>query len=66
MSKLTTNQRNNLPASAFAGPGRTYPVNDRAHAANAKARAVQQGNAGNLAPAEVAKVITAANRKLGK
>jgi hypothetical protein len=32
MAKLTTAQRNKLPASAFAGPGRTYPVEDKKHA----------------------------------
>jgi hypothetical protein len=37
MAKLTTKQRNALPDSAFAGPNRTYPVNDRAHAIAAKA-----------------------------
>ena len=32
MAKLSTAARNKLPASAFAGPGRSYPVNDKAHA----------------------------------
>lgn len=41
MAKLTAAQRKKLPASDFAGPGRSYPVNDKAHAANAKARAAQ-------------------------
>lgn len=44
MAKLTTKQRNALPASAFAGPNRTYPVPDKAHAANAKARAAQHAS----------------------
>jgi len=41
MSKLTTKKRNKLPESKFAGPDRSYPVNDKAHASNAKARATQ-------------------------
>lgn len=41
MARLTTAARNALPDSAFAGPGRTYPVEDAAHARNAKARAAQ-------------------------
>lgn len=41
MAKLTTKARKALPDSAFAGPGRSYPIEDRAHAANAKARASQ-------------------------
>lgn len=41
MARLTTAQRNALPDSAFAGPNRTYPVNNASHARNAKARASQ-------------------------
>ena len=72
MSKLTNKQRKNLPLSAFAGPGRSYPVSgtgseasDRAHAANAKARATQQNNAGNLSDSEKAKIDAKANKVLG-
>lgn len=32
MARLTTAQRNALPDSAFAGPNRTFPVNDADHA----------------------------------
>lgn len=39
MAKLTAKARKALPASDFAGPGRTYPIQDRSHAANAKTRA---------------------------
>lgn len=48
MSKLTTIQRNKLPKSEFAGPDRSYPIPDRAHASNAKARAQQQYNKGHI------------------
>lgn len=48
MSKLSSAERNKLPNSAFAGPDRSYPVNDRAHAANAKARATQMHDKGLL------------------
>ncbi len=48
MAKLTTKERNVLPAKDFAGPGRSYPVNDRRHAANAKARATQAEEAGRI------------------
>lgn len=41
MAKLTSKQRNALPASDFAGPDRSYPVNDMSHARNALARASQ-------------------------
>ena len=48
MAKLTTNERNKLPSSEFAGPDRSYPVNDHNHAANAKARAQQQYDKGHI------------------
>jgi hypothetical protein len=41
MAKLTTATRKGLPNSAFAGPGRTFPIENRSHAINAKARATQ-------------------------
>lgn len=41
MAKLSSKARSNLPASAFAGPGRSYPVQDASHARNALARAAQ-------------------------
>ena len=65
MAKLTAKARKALPTSAFAGPGRSYPVQDKAHAANAKARATQQVKAGNLSPAAAAQIRARANRVLG-
>ena len=41
MAKLTAKKRNALPDSAFAGPGRSFPVQDASHARNALARASQ-------------------------
>lgn len=66
MAKLTTKARNALPASKFAGPGRSYPVEDKSHAANAKARASQQEKAGRLSGGEKARIDEKANRVLGK
>ncbi len=66
MAKLTTKKRNALPKSEFAGPGRSYPVNDKSHAANAKARASQMESAGKISSAEKAKIYTKANKVLGK
>lgn len=62
MVKLTTTRRNNLPNSAFAGPGRSYPVDTKARAVNAKARATQQVKAGNLSKSAKAKIDAKANR----
>lgn len=66
MGTLATRDRKALPASVFAGPGRAFPVPDKSHAANAKARATQQVAAGNLAESEAAKIRAKANRVLGK
>jgi hypothetical protein len=44
MARLTTAERNALPDSDFAGPNRSYPVEDAAHARNAKSRVSQFGS----------------------
>jgi len=66
MSKLTTKKRNSLPKSDFAGSDRSYPVNDKSHAANAKARATQMVNKGKLSPSAKEKIDAKANKVLGK
>ncbi len=66
MAKLTTAKRNKLPASKFAGPDKSYPIPDRSHAANAKARATQQANAGRISKAVEARIDAKADRVLGK
>ena len=66
MSKLTTKSRDKIPTSEFALPGRRYPVEDEAHARNAKARAAQQKKAGRLSAADKAKVDRKANAVLNK
>jgi len=43
VSVLTAKTRNALPTKDFAGPGRSYPVNDVSHARNALARVSQFG-----------------------
>lgn len=64
MTILHAAQRNKLKASQFAGPDRSYPVPDRSHAANAKARARQQLNRGNLTRAQFNRIVAKANRVL--
>jgi len=67
MAKLTTRARKAVPKSEFGLPGsRKYPMPDKAHAANAKARATQQVKAGNLSAASKAKIDAKANKILGK
>lgn len=41
MAKLSGKERSDLPAKDFAGPHRSFPINDKNHARNAMARASQ-------------------------
>lgn len=45
MSRLTTQRRNGLPGKDFAGPDRSYPIEDENHARNALARVSNKGKA---------------------
>lgn len=67
MTMLASAKRNKLPSSVFGLPGsHKYPMPDRNHAANAKARATQQVNKGKLSPSSAAKIKAKADRILGK
>lgn len=67
MAKLTSSARAGLTKATFGLPGqRKYPVPDKAHAANAKARATQQYEKGNLSGSAKAQIDAKANRVLGK
>lgn len=67
MARITSKKRRSLPKSAFGLPGRRgYPVDTPRRAANAKARAKQQLNKGNLSRSSYNKIVAKANRKLGK
>jgi hypothetical protein len=58
MAKLNAASRNRLPDSDFAGPGRSYPIEDANHARNALSRASQ-----NASPAEQAAIRRKVNAK---
>lgn len=66
MAKLSSGERNKLPAKEFAGPDRSYPVPDRSHAGNAKARAQQQYNKGHISLSMLHEIDAKANKVLGK
>lgn len=66
MAKLTSARRKRLPKSSFGLPGRrAYPMPDKSHAANAKARASQAVKAGRMSKSTERKIDAKANRKLG-
>lgn len=59
--------RKGIPKSEFGLPGsRRYPMPDKSHAANAKARATQMVNAGKLSESSKAQIDRKANAVLGK
>lgn len=65
MAKLHKGVRDLLPKSTFGLPGsRKYPMPDKSHAANAKARATQMVNKGKLSASSAAKIKAKANRLL--
>ena len=66
MAKLSVQARKKIPASQFALSGGRYPIEDKAHARNAKARASQQASAGKLSAADKAKVDRTADAVLKK
>jgi hypothetical protein len=67
MAELSTRKRNSLRKTQFGLPEeRKYPVPDKAHAQNAKARAAQQEAKGNLTPAEERKIDRKADRILDR
>ena len=67
MATLTEKKRDSLKDSTFGLPEeRKYPMPDKSHARNAKARASQQEEKGNLSESDKAKVDRKADKVLGR
>jgi hypothetical protein len=67
MGVLKAKQRNEMSSKTFGLPGeRKYPMPDKAHAANAKARASGALHAGKLSMPAKQKIDAKANRILGE
>jgi hypothetical protein len=67
MAELKSKTRNKLPAKDFAEPDkRAYPIEDKPHARNAKARASQAVKAGRISKTEGAKIKKKADAVLKK
>jgi hypothetical protein len=75
VAELSDKKREELPAKDFGLPekartkqqkreGGNYPMPDEAHARNAKARAAQQRNAGNLTKREEERIDRKADKIL--
>lgn len=46
--KLSSGKRSSMPKSQFAGPGKSFPVNDPTHQRMAISGATRSFNAGNI------------------
>jgi hypothetical protein len=67
VARISEERRDSLPDSKFGLPEEhKYPMPDKAHARNAKARASQQEKKGNLTAREEAKIDRKADRILHK
>ena len=67
MAELKAKTRDKLPESDFAEPEkRAYPIEDKAHARNAKARASQAVKAGRMSMAEAGRIDKKADAVLKK
>jgi hypothetical protein len=65
MAELKAKTRNKLPDKEFAEPDkRKYPIEDKGHARNAKARASQAVKAGRMSKGEQSKINKKADAKL--
>lgn len=63
MARLSAKARKNLPAKTFAGPNRSFPIPDKAHA---RAALQDLPKAKSLTLDEAVKIRRAALKKLGK
>jgi hypothetical protein len=66
MAELSSKTRNALPDRVFGLPGRRFPLNNRSHAANAKARASEGVKKGWITSSQKATIDRKANKVLGK
>jgi hypothetical protein len=67
MAELSEKKRDSLPDSKFGLPEEhKYPMPDKSHARNAKARAAQQVKNGNLTATEKKKIDRKADRVLDR
>lgn len=66
MTRLTSKQRSKMPAKEFAGPGRSFPENNRAHDVAAIMDVGKAVRAGHITSSEAAEIKGRAERNLGR
>jgi len=64
--KLNAAARKAMPKSEFAGPGKSFPVNDKAHAKLAIPMATRSERAGNISAGTADKIKATARARLGE
>jgi hypothetical protein len=65
MAVLTAAIRKRMPGSQFAGPGKSFPVEDKIHAQKALQFVGRSETAGNITPMQAAIIKRKAKAKLG-
>lgn len=66
MAKLTPKARKAIPTKKFAGPKRSFPVEDKKHAKAAILDAPAAERAGHITPMQKAMIDRKARRELNK
>lgn len=66
MAKLTPKARAKIPGKKFAGPGRSFPIEDKKHAKAAILDAPKAEKAGHITPMQVAMIDRKARKMLNK
>jgi hypothetical protein len=64
MAKLTKSARSKIPSSEFAGPGRSFPIENASHARAAITGATRSLNAGNISASTADAIKAKARDKL--
>lgn len=64
MATLNAARRRKMPKAAFAGPDRTFPINDATHARLAISGATRSMRAGNISASTAAAIKAKARAKL--
>ena len=64
MADLTADKRKQMPKKDFAGPGRSFPINDPNHARLAISGASRSYHAGNISKSEEERIQAEARNKL--
>ncbi len=66
MAKLSAKARKALPKSSFAGPGRSFPIENRSHAIAAERDVPRAERSGSITMEQGLRIMAKARRKLGK